>query len=134
MAGLAPGRPVAKGPDALRTYLLEHSIRYIAYDSRPSLVPGDADPGTSLQTALEHPHMYGRHRWAFIEVKVSEEEERNTAALAKTYKHLYDEGGAVYLIDLESRKPSSSVIVRHDQRFRAERNDPRRYGALMRRG
>ncbi|MFL6352723.1 MAG: hypothetical protein ACJ74Z_12865 [Bryobacteraceae bacterium] len=109
MAGLPPGMPVGKGPDALRTYLLEKSIRYIAYDSRHSLVVAQADPGTSLQTALEHPRMYGRHRWVYLEVKVSEDEEKNVEALAKTYKHLYDDG-VVYLLDLESRQSRRSFF------------------------
>jgi hypothetical protein len=102
MAGSPPGMPVTEGSDALRTYLLKHSIRYVAYDPRRLLLIAQFDPGTSLRAVLANPKMYGRQGWLFIEAKVSEEEERNIARLAKTYKHLYDDG-AVYLIDLDSR-------------------------------
>ncbi|MFL6352725.1 MAG: hypothetical protein ACJ74Z_12875, partial [Bryobacteraceae bacterium] len=108
MAGLPPGMPVTDGPDALRTYLLNHSIRYVAYDPRRLLMIAQFDPATSLQTLLAHPQMYGRQSWLFVEAKVSEEEERNIAALAKTYSHVFDDG-AVYLLDLKSRSPRKTL-------------------------
>jgi hypothetical protein len=101
MAALPPGMPIAKGPDAVRTYLLKHSIRYIAYDRRHLLLR-EYDPGTSLQTVLANPKMYGRHRWLYVQAKVSENEEKNLAALGRIYKHLYDDG-QTYLLDVGSR-------------------------------
>jgi hypothetical protein len=101
MAGLPPGMPVAKGPDAVRTYLLKHSIRYVAYDCR-HLLSREYDPGTSVQTVLANPRRYGRHGWLYIEGKISEDEDKNLAALGRTYKHLYDDG-ETYVFDLEAK-------------------------------
>jgi hypothetical protein len=98
MSGLPPGMPVGKGPEALRKYLLDHAIRYVAYDRRRMLLR-DYDPGTSLQTVLANPRMYGRHRLLYILAKVSESEEQSIAALANTCKHVYDDG-EIYLLDL----------------------------------
>jgi hypothetical protein len=100
MAGLPPGMPVARGSDALRSYLLNHSIRYIAYDYKRTRLP-DPFPGLGVQAVLRSPTAFGRHSWVTLQAKVSEDEQNNIAALANLYKHSYDDG-QIYVLDLRT--------------------------------
>jgi ACR3 family arsenite efflux pump ArsB len=99
MAGLPPGMPVGKGSEALRTYLLEHSIRYVAYDYKRTRLP-DPFPGVGLEALLRNPAGFGRHSWVTLQAKVSEYEQQSITTLAHTYDHVYDDG-QVYVLDLQ---------------------------------
>ncbi len=113
MAGLPPGMPVGKGPDALRAYLLEHSIRYIAYDFTRIGFNGISAarlpnhfPNATLQTVLANPAAFGRSSWSTLQAKVYEDEQDNFRALAKSYKHVYQDP-YTYVLDLESARGSA---------------------------
>lgn len=100
MAGLPPGMPIGQGPEALRSYLLAHRIRYVAYDPTrvrmPIVIPGD-----SVANVLRDPYAYGRYGWTILQCKVAEDEEHSIAALAKKYRRLYDDG-EIYVLDLKT--------------------------------
>lgn len=103
MASLPPGMPVDKGSDALRSYLLNHSIRYVAYDYKHTRLP-DPFPGVGVQAVLSNPAAFGRHSWVTVQAKVSEDEQHSIRALAKEYKHIYDDG-QIYVLDLRTLEP-----------------------------
>ncbi len=93
--------PVAKGPEALRSYLLANGIRYLAYDPQRTRMHDD-DPDTSIGAVLSDRQKYGRHGWLYMQVKVANSEQDQFEELGQSYKHLYDDG-VVYLLDLQTR-------------------------------
>ncbi len=105
MAGLPPGVPINETPEVLRKYLLRNRIRYLAYDPTRTALPDD-DPATTLSQVLADRQKYGRHGWLYMQVKVANSEQRLFSRLARTYKHLYDDG-VVYVLDLQT--PGSST-------------------------
>ena len=112
MAGLPPGMPIDKSPQVLREYLLRNRIRYLAYDPKRTTLPDD-DPGTTLSQLLADRQKYGRHGWLYMQVKVTNSEQRLFSVLARRYKHLYDDG-IVYVLDLQS--PAARSVSDDEQR------------------
>jgi len=102
MAGLPPGMPVGKGPQALRGYLLGHQVRYIAYDPHRVRLSVSV-PDDELSVVIANPAAYGRYGWVILQSKVSLDEERNIAALATQYRHIYDDD-QMYVLDLKSAR------------------------------
>ena len=91
MAGPAPGMPVGEGPDPLRRYLVNHSIRYVAYSyGRGRLV--DMGPQFTLDELKRNPRIGGHHAWVFILNKVAFDAQGNMDLLTKKYAHVYDDG------------------------------------------
>jgi hypothetical protein len=108
MAGLPPGMPLAGGSEALRAYLLDHSIRYVAYDYKRTRLP-DPFPGVGLEALLRNPTGFGRHSWVTLQAKVSEYEQNSIVTLAHTYDHIYDDG-QVYVLDLQKSQARAHSV------------------------
>ncbi|MHB1699697.1 MAG: hypothetical protein ACYCSN_06090 [Acidobacteriaceae bacterium] len=96
MAGWAPGIPVGKGPEPVRSYFLAHAIHYVVCDRR--LASGNAD----IQEFLGNPQMRrGRTAWSREEDSVSRDVRHNLLLLAKTHRSVYDDGEVV-AVDLSN--------------------------------
>ncbi len=87
MAGLPPGIPVGKGPDAVRKYFLSHSIRYILCDRKLTWENQD------VQEFLNRPEGNGSSGgWTTMEDHVSRDVRHNIRLLARTDHRIYDDG------------------------------------------
>ena len=110
LAGPSPGMPVGKGPELLRLYLLQHSIRFIAFTyGRGRFL--EITPGFTLRQLVDNPKIRGRHTWMYVQNKVAYDVQTNLDALSQECFHTYDDGEACVL-DLRSRPPAQSPSKR----------------------
>lgn len=95
-AGPPPGMPLEGDPDKLSAYLLEHSVRYVAYS-----YGDEARLSVSECVKLTSPSRQALKPWETKEAKVSCIIQRDLAQLGKTRRRLFDDGHT-FLLDLKA--------------------------------
>src|SRR5271165_7181966 len=85
MASLPPGMPIGKGPEPLAKYLLQSSIRYVAYSyyDQTGFAHSYCDP--RIKTEIDHP-------WIRQELITTMDFQDYLSELGKTRRHLFDDG------------------------------------------
>lgn len=100
MASLPPGIPIEGTASELRSYLLAHHIRYVAFDPKRTMFPDEAS-GASVVSILKGESKYGRHGWLVLQTKVANTVQEKFAELGRECRHIYDDG-QVYVLDLSA--------------------------------
>jgi len=101
-ASLPPGWPARRGGEALARYLLANHLRYLVYD-----YAGFAGADHEAIHVLGDP---SRTQWIHSEAAIILDSHHQFAELAKTRRHLYDDG-KIYVLDLATpaENPESPV-------------------------
>jgi hypothetical protein len=94
-ASLPPGMPLSGDPQALDRYLLDHSIRYVAYSyaNDANFPYTECVNRTSPESSRQMPWMAREAQYACVI-------QEDLVLLSKTHRHLFDDGRA-YVLDLE---------------------------------
>ena len=97
-----PGWPARQGGEALARYLLANHLRYLVYD-----YAGFAGADHEAIHVLGDP---SRTQWIHSEAAIILDSHHQYAELAKTRRHLYDDG-KIYVLDLATpaENPESPV-------------------------
>jgi hypothetical protein len=96
-ASLPPGWPGRSDGEALANYLLSHNIRYLAH----SYSKDDADQSHLIAVM----HDQSITQWIRSEDEMMLDSHRQYAELARTRRHLYDDG-SLYVLDLATSAPA----------------------------
>ena len=98
-ASLAPGWPSRQDGEALAQYLLAHHLRYLVYNYADFAGFDEGAPHVIADPS--------RTQWIHSEARIALRSHQQYAEVARTRRHLYDDG-SMYILDLATPATSSN--------------------------